>query len=232
LTTKEMATVETNYVTLYDPEFMEAIKENLGDGGMSPLELPRIRVPSGGGEFWTISSIDGDKSVKSFKAVIAYWTTMRAYWEKPFDETGGGSPPQCSSQDGIVGLGNPGGSCASCPLNQFGSGKQNSKSCREVRANFLLMEGSKIPVVYMAPTMSVKPEKQYLMQLAAAGKVYSTVETVFTLETDKSATGIKYSKGITSLSRSLSDEEIHGVNQWKAVLKKAAQSISVSEQDV
>lgn len=223
---------EGKYLSLSNPDMMEIITENIGGGEMSALDLPRIKIPSGGGTHWSIPSAEGDKSVPSFNGIIAYWTTMRAYWEKSFDETGGGAPPECSSQDGVYGIGSPGGECMICPLNKFGSdNKQKGKACREVRANFVLLEDAQIPMVYMAPTMSIKPEKDYFMQLAASGIVYSEAETKFSLEQDKSGTGIKYSKGVPTLSRRLTTEEIISVKGWKNILKNAAKTVTVNSED-
>jgi len=231
--TKELQVTQTNYMALSSTDTMIAIRENIGEGGMTALDLPRIRIPAGGGTQWLIPSAEGDKSAPSFSGIIAYWTTMRAYWETDFAESGGGVPPSCSSQDGSTGVGLPGGDCLTCPLNAFGSdSKQRGKACREVRANFVLLEDSFIPMVFMAPVMSIRPEKDYMMRLASSGLSYSQVETKFALEQDKSSTGIKYSKAIPTMSRRLTPDETASVSKWKAILKGAAATYAISEDDM
>jgi hypothetical protein len=42
--------------------------------------------------------------------------------------TGGNSPPDCGSFDGETGIGDPGGECKRCPLNQFGSDENGSNA--------------------------------------------------------------------------------------------------------
>src|SRR5438309_2014189 len=94
------------------------IAENLGAGGMSEFDLPRIKMPSGESPFYTITDMEGDKAEKTFRAVILLARDARGYWAGSIDETGGGTPPDCHSDDGKVGIGNPGGDCGTCSLNQ------------------------------------------------------------------------------------------------------------------
>ena len=60
---KEVAVIPySNFaVVKSDPSVMkEIMAENIGEGGITPFDLDRIKVPSGGGLTWEIPNIDGE----------------------------------------------------------------------------------------------------------------------------------------------------------------------------
>jgi len=66
---------------------------------------------------------DGTK-VETFKGVILDMNRTNAYWAIPYDESGGGSPPTCSSLNGVTvepgseEVQSPTNSCLDCPQNK------------------------------------------------------------------------------------------------------------------
>ncbi len=84
--------------------------------------------------------------------------------------------------DGHHGEGNPGGSCDSCPLNQYGSGKNGAKACKNRRRLYLLREGDIFPVILSLPTGSLKSFTRYLMRVIPKYKNSNAVVTKFTLK--------------------------------------------------
>jgi hypothetical protein len=219
---KDLAKKETTEVTDFaclTPEisgkFAAILKENLGAGGISQGELTRIKVPAGGGTSWTVPSITGDESVKTITGIIVHFADVRGFWPEKF--TGEGNPPNCSSTDGIVGMGDPGGMCATCPMNQFGTGTDaagkpsDSKACREGRLLFVLREADVIPIIVSLSTMSVKPSKQYFLQLAQAPIPFYGCVSEIGLEATKNKTGITYSRATFKAVRRLTDDQINSV---------------------
>ena len=70
--------------------------------------------------------------------------------------TGGNQPPDCCSFDGVTGEGEPGGACRKCPLNQFGSGENGAKACKNRRRIYVLREGEIFPLLLSLPTGSLQ----------------------------------------------------------------------------
>lgn len=190
----------------------EALAENLGAEDVGPNDLDRIRIPAGGGRSWTIPSINGEDEAKEFSGVIVAVKVVRSYWQNEY--TGEGNPPDCFSDDGLQGHGNPGVACAACPLNQWGSAKGSGKACKERRLLFVLREGDFLPVVVSLPPASIQPFKKYLMRLSSQGLPYSSVVTTFALEADKNSTGIQFSKAKLSAGAVLSSEEAAGIKDY------------------
>lgn len=187
-----------NEITVFDPrnytplalpaeEFREAVTENMGDGGMSVSDLMRVKVPSGGGRAWDL----GEETVTSLKGIIVFHTSPNAYWAETFQ--GGNTPPDCSSADGHVGVGNPGGECATCPMNQFGSDGGKGKACKNMKRLYLLLEGNMLPIVLNLPPTSLKAYRQYTTGLTTRAVTYWACETIMTLRKEKNPEGIDYS---------------------------------------
>lgn len=172
-----------------------ALAENLGGEAVHVADLTRIKMPAGGGIAWEVPNLDGEADVqKSLRGVIVYQRTPRTYWATTFEESEGG-PPECRSDDGVTGIGTPGGDCSSCPLAQFGSGRGNTQACTQQRQFFLLREdGGAFPVILTLPPTSLKAARGYLVSLAERGKKYRHVITEIGLEKAQSGDGIGYSR--------------------------------------
>lgn len=176
-------------------EISNILRGNMGTDALSAMDLPQISVPAGGVTTFIRPTIDGELEQKELTGIIICTQHTRAYWAQSFDQTGGGTPPDCVSEDGDIGIGVPGGECGTCPFSQFGSAdNKRSKACQEKRLLFFLMSDEILPIVVKAPATSLKGAKQYLMGLTSRGMKLHSVYTTLTLEKDKNKDGIAYSK--------------------------------------
>ena len=83
-----------------------AMESNLKGQNLTERDFPRVTVPAQGNTIWTIPSSEGDQHQEEIVGILVDYTTPRAYWEKELDP-GNIVPPDCSSPDGIKGVGNP-----------------------------------------------------------------------------------------------------------------------------
>jgi hypothetical protein len=205
----ELAVVkETDYAILEQStdELSEIIEENVGEQ-IQVSDLDKTGIPAGGATSFEVPTLDGEEDVKTIEGIIVGFKDGRAFWKESFDETGGGTPPDCFSDDMVTGVGDPGGACATCPFNQFGSAENgDGKACKEMRTVFVLREGDLLPLAITLPATSIKPMKQYFLRLVNFRKRFYHVVTKFELEKTQNKGGIKYSKVKPSVSKQISDE--------------------------
>jgi len=123
------------------------------------LSLPRVKIPSGGSVFFEIPGENSDdpKVEKVLEGIIVFNHDAQAYWENGKADGDDNASPNCSSVDGITGVGTPGGACALCPMNAWGSGKGKSKACKRMRNLYLLLEGDYMPTLVSLPPTSLQP---------------------------------------------------------------------------
>ena len=64
----------------------------------------------------------------------------------------------------IPAVGTPGGACAACVMNRFGSAPDGSKgkACKNMRVLYLLRSGEYMPLQVNLPPTSIKPFKEFL----------------------------------------------------------------------
>jgi hypothetical protein len=148
---------------------------DLADGEFSAEELsedmagiqvnfPRIKIPSGGSLQFELpggNPEDPDYS-KTLEGVILYTHSANAYWVNGgYDEDENG-PPNCSSVDGVSGVGVPGGMCAVCPMNAWNSGANGKgKACKNMRHLYFLRDGDFIPVLISLSPTSLRPYNDF-----------------------------------------------------------------------
>ena len=171
------------------------------------VSFDRVTIPAAGGTTFELpGELPGETdAAKEFTGVILYHHPLFAYYRERF--TGGNNAPDCGSYDGVTGVGNPGGVCAQCPLNQFGSGENGGKACKNKRRIFILREGELIPILLTLPTGSMKEFAVYVKRLLAKGKKSSSVVTRFSLQKVQNSGGIAYSQAKFAVDRVLTDEE-------------------------
>ena len=123
------------FEALQDFDFIEMCQEELGDMNIS---FDRIGTPGAGGSTFEVPGENPGETdaVKEFSAVILYHHPMSFFFTEAYN--GQKTMPACSTYDGITGTGNPGGACRECPYNQFGSGANGGKACRNKRRVYLL----------------------------------------------------------------------------------------------
>ena len=201
---KEITTTGSGFLALADLDMNESMAEELEglEGGFD-----RVKIPAGGATMFELPGDDADEpeTVKEFSAVILYHHPVLQYYKEKY--TGGSNPPDCGSFDGVNGEGDPGGVCAKCPLNQFGSGENNAKACKNRRRIFLLREGEMFPLILSLPTGSMKEFSRYIKRLLSKGRKSNMVVTRFSLRKATNSSGIAYSQAQFSIDRPLTSEE-------------------------
>lgn len=164
----------------------QLIQDNLGGETLRPHDLEKIVVPPGGTTTWTYQTIEGEQETKELMGIVLFASPSRGYW--PEGEAGN-VPPQCASDDGVIGVGDPGGHCKTCELNQFGSGKNGSKACKETKHLYVLMRDTIFPHVIQIPPKSLGLWTKYVAGLTGLKKSVNGVVTKFTLEKTQSNSG-------------------------------------------
>lgn len=235
---EETALTIANYAVMKQPieELMNIIGANLGaNAELGPGDLERIKVPAGGGTTWSIPGLDGDIDTKEFDGVIVAFKDQRAYWEDSY--SGGSTPPDCSSEDGITGVGSPGGDCGACPYAQFESAtgddgsKRAGQACKQLRLMAVVQNEDLIPVLLAAPPTSLANMRRYFLRLASRVTPYYGVITRFTLKKAQSQGGITYSQiEATSLER-LDEGQRSTMEQYSKVISKSLERRSAADQE-
>ena len=166
----ENTLMETNNFTL--PEMLEGdfSNEELADdyAGLQ-LSFQRVKIPGGGSLQFEIPGDDPENPdyAKTIEGVIIYNHQASAYWPEgsEYDDT---VTPLCSSVDGITGCGTPGGSCAMCELNKYGTGTDSKgnpskgKACKNMRHLYILRDGEYMPILLALPPTSLKPYSDFI----------------------------------------------------------------------
>ena len=201
----ELITKDNGFMALEGFNLADALSEELA--GMD-VTFDRVTIPAAGG---TVFEVPGEMpgetdTVKEFTGVILYHHPLFTYYRERF--SGGSNPPDCGSYDGVTGVGDPGGVCARCPLNQFGSGENGGKACKNKRRIFILRPGELFPLVLTLPTGSMKEFGVYVKRLLGRGRKTNAVVTRFSLRKATNAVGIAYSQAQFAVDRALTEEEM------------------------
>lgn len=218
----ELATQNSGFMSLAEFDISDTLSQEL-DGLEGGFE--RIKIPSAGS---TVFEVPGDDpaepdTVKEFSAVILFHHPLHAYYKSKY--TGGNQPPDCGSFDGVTGSGAPGGSCQKCPYNQFGSGENGSKACKNRRRIYVLREGEIFPLLLSLPTGSLKEFSRYIKRLLSKGKKSNSVVTKFSLKKAINSGGISYSQAQFTLDRALTAQELPLIENLSAQVKAYSQNI-------
>jgi hypothetical protein len=227
-----------NYaIAQYDQAALKAaILDNLEGEELRPTDLTRIKVPASGGKAFTVPSIDSEEKLeKTLQGIIIYNRTARAYWAKGLDEGGGGVPPDCFSS-GDIGIGNPGGNCHTCPLNEFGTAKRGGKAgrgkaCKEMRVAFLLRPGLMLPDALIIPPSSLASFKRYKVSLTTHAKPITGVVTEIGLAPAKNKDGVEYVSLTFRRVKDLDPESVKHIASYSEGMRTVLGSVAVSSQE-
>ncbi len=224
----ELATTNSGYLCLKEFDFADTLSQEL-DGLEGGFE--RIKIPSAGSTVFEVPGDDPSEpdSVKEFSAVILYHHPLYAYYKSKY--SGGNQPPDCGSFDGVIGNGDPGGQCASCPYNQFGTGENGSKACKNRRRIYVLREGEIFPMILSLPTGSLKEFSRYIKRLLSKGKKSNAVVTRFSLKKVTNNSGITYSQAHFTTDRVLSPEEAALIENLSEQVKAYSHTIGFDNAD-
>ena len=178
-------------------EIRQVLESNLGPNGISPTQLNRIKVPSGGQLFWAVPGLDGEENYKELSGIILAWTDGRVYYRVPFGERGKQrTPPDCSSKDGFYGVGDPGGECRDCPMAEWGSDPKGGRgqACKQVRRLLFLRADHILPDMITIPPTSRKGADEYFRRLADYRLPHWSLITNLRLERVANADGIDFAR--------------------------------------
>jgi hypothetical protein len=164
---------------------------NMGgaDTTFTQFDLDRIGMPSGDMARFTVPTLDEPDYLASFEGVIIAQRQNRSYWSDPQPRKG--SQPDCFSDDGITGHGNPGGSCLDCQFAKWGS-DGSGQACKLTNPLFIVRPDDILPVMLNVPPSSLKPLQQYRLNLTKRRKEIDGVVTRFELEKATSQGGIDF----------------------------------------
>lgn len=235
---KELALVEKGDYAMMSAEddVRAALNENMGGQAISPFDLDRMKVPAGGATNWAVPNLDGSEdAAKEIGGVIVCRQDKRVYWASALDESGGGTPPDCFSDDLERGIGKPGGQCTECPNAQFKTargGEGAGQACKQMVLLFILRADQLLPMALTIPPSSLKNARKYLLGLASKGIAYRTIETFFGLEKAQSGGGIAYSRITFRAGRRLGEEAQKLVKEYADDFSDAFKATNLSAEDL
>ena len=167
----------------------------------------RVRIPTGSGTNLILPpKADGEPNeIPEMAGVILHSHPENVYFSSRYTDEN--NPPDCTSIDGINGIGYPGGDCRICPYNRFGSGRGRNKLCKNRRRLYLLREGDLFPVMISLPTRSLKSYADYVKAQIMQGRKPSALVTGISVRTAVSQQGEAYPTLKFTFKRMLEAEE-------------------------
>ena len=195
-------------------DIADVVIENMRGEKISQFNLDQIKVPAGGGTRWTVPNAGGgEDSVDAIEGIVVYFSASRAYWAS---RNPTGEPPDCQRRDMEHGVGDPGGLCEACPMNEWGSapgddGEGKGKACKEIRSLFIIRPETMMPCVLSIPPASLKNFTNYRLKLT---KHLWQVVTRFTLQREKNSAGVAYSQVKPTLVGVLPDDTRDAIKKY------------------
>lgn len=234
-----LSVVEFSVPALSEGSISEAWSEEMD--GLKP-EFERVKIPSGGGLAFEVPGDDPDEPdmVKVVEGVIVDHYPVNAFWKEKY--TGQGNPPDCSSRDGKVGIGDPGGSCKTCPYGGEGEdawdsarelyGEEHSgKACKNMRRVFLYRDGDMFPLLIALPPTSVKPLAAHIQKIITRGMRSYHVVTKVALTKAQSKKGIAYSKAQFTIAGVLSDEQRQQMEAYVQQIRPLTRDLEILDDE-
>lgn len=219
--------VYQNFVlpTALDSDFSS---EDLADD-MDGLQLTmqRVKIPGGGNLQFEIRGDDPDNPdyERKIVGVILYHHLANAYWPEG-SEYDDNVLPFCQSFDGKQGYGEPGGVCAACAFNQFGSTANGSgKACKNMRQIYLLRSGEYLPLQLSLPPTSLRPFNDF-MNLAFVARRRPSYSAIVEIGLKRAESGgYTYSVATFRKVRDLEGEGLAAVKSYAANFKEQVKSL-------
>lgn len=191
------------------------------------LTMQRVKIPGGGNLQFEIRSDDPDNPDYERKLVgaILYHHLANAYWPEG-SEYDDNVPPFCQSFDGKQGYGEPGGVCAACAFNQFGSTANGSgKACKNMRQVYLLRSGEYLPLQLSLPPTSLRPFNDF-MNLAFVARRRPSYSAIVEIGLKRAESGgYTYSVATFRKIRDLEGEGLAAVKSYAANFKEQVKSL-------
>lgn len=224
-----------------DPELAALLAESMDGIELTARDLPRVRVPSGGAQFWTIIRDGEETPVKELTGVLVLHKPQRVFWTNPEPS---GLAPECFSVDGKRpepgGLYAPGGEragqnakglCTTCPMSAANSDLKGGRgsACKEQKLLFMICEGMMLPLVVVAPPSSLRSIQQYVINLINSGTPWWGVKTTFGLEKATNAAGNEFARIAPKAAGRLEPGEVKAVKDYSNYIKALVDAAPASE---
>ncbi len=191
------------------------------------LTMQRVKIPGGGNLQFEIRSDDPDNPdyERKLVGVILYHHLANAYWPEG-SEYDDNVPPFCQSFDGKQGYGEPGGVCAACAFNQFGSTANGSgKACKNMRQVYLLRSGEYLPLQLSLPPTSLRPFNDF-MNLAFVARRRPSYSAIVEIGLKRAESGgYTYSVATFRKVQDLEGEGLAAVKSYAANFKEQVKSL-------
>jgi len=220
-----------------DDDMAELMAETFGDDEPGIRDLVHIKFPTGGETSWIVTKGGNKQLVSELIGVLVLQNPQRVFWSDPDPKN---NPPECMSMDGKKPLDggvftadgpgvmingamvtNPGGTCKTCPMAQWGSDLKGraGQGCKERKLLFLITEGSMLPTVVTVPPASLKSFKDFVYGLATDGVGYWGVEIGLGLVGATAKDGTDYAALKPRVIRPLTDAETGAAKEYKEMVK-------------
>ena len=228
----ELTKTNTGYII---PNVSNDVTEGIAEelNGLN-ISLDKIKIPAGGGLAFEVPGEDPESpdSEKEVVGVIVDHYPLNSFWAEKY--TGQNVAPECFSTDSRTGIGTPGGECAKCPYNKFGSGEDGqSKACKNAHRLYILRSGELYPVVITIPPTSLKSLSDYLAKrIVTKGLRSYGVVTKLTLKKATNNTGITYSQVQFSLADKLTPEQTEIMKAYGESIRTVTRTIDLTESEV
>ena len=228
----ELIKTNTGYII---PNVSNDVTEGIAEelNGLN-ISLDKVKIPAGGGLAFEVPGEDPESpdSEKEVVGVIVDHYPLNSFWTEKY--TGQNVAPECFSTDSRTGTGTPGGECAKCPYNKFGSGEDGqSKACKNAHRLYILRSGELYPVVITIPPTSLKSLSDYLAKrIVTKGLRSYGVVTKLTLKKATNNTGITYSQVQFSLADKLTPEQTEIMKAYGESIRTVTRTIDLTETDV
>jgi hypothetical protein len=205
-------------------EVMAAFAVNCASGSITEFDLPRIKVASGTA-LWLIPDLEGDTTAPAIEGVIVHVRDNRTYYQS---KDAGNVPPDCSSRDGVTGVGKPGGDCSKCPLAAFDSDPDGGagQACKQSKQLVMLRGTSMLPEVVSIPPTSLKAVRQFFLKLVTQRVPYHHCILRIELEKAQSQQGKVYGKAVLKFVRKLSPPEIANAEHMRQFAQTFAERVT------
>lgn len=179
------------------------------------IRLPQIKIIHQAQMF---EMPDGEK-VAQFSGIILDFNRINSWWRESFDTTGGGTPPDCFSLDGV--RPSPYSNelqadyCQECKQNAFGSevtkkGESGrGKACKNLKRVHILTEPNQLlPYRLTLPPSNLKAFDSYISALVGRGYPWRMVQTLFKLKPTQNKDGIKYAELVLVAGGAMPAEQV------------------------
>lgn len=176
-----------NYPMLMEApgDVLDAMMANFEGEEVSTRDVFKEIPNQKGEDFWTIQTPDGKNTYDDLTGVILHVGSTRALFEGEYGD-GGSNIPLCTSNDGIMGDGNPGGSCRACNEKDFGPDGELPTCIHKKPIYALIPEINPVlPVVFNVTGASFPSLKKHRSFCAQYGIKFWDTEIKFTLNPTK-----------------------------------------------